>query len=51
MTYEATAVEEDGNKDGIRSKNWSGRQNMSKPLLAKMMEPNLNNYLEFVNMV
>jgi hypothetical protein len=40
----ATAVEEDGNKDS-RSKN------MSKPLLAKMMEPNLNNYLEFVNMV
>jgi hypothetical protein len=22
----ATAVEEDGNKDGLRSKNWSGRQ-------------------------
>jgi hypothetical protein len=40
----ATAVKEDGNKDGIRSKNWS-------PLLAKMMEPNLHNYLEFVNMV
>jgi hypothetical protein len=41
----ATAVEEDGNEDSMRSKN------MSKPLLAKMMELNLNNYLEFVNMV
>jgi hypothetical protein len=41
----ATAVEEDGNEGSIRSKN------VSKPLLAKMMEPNLNNYLGFVIMV